>query len=728
MSRFLGAVLAVGLLVTLGLTSLASADAGRVYPDGETPKDKRLAPQKDLNGYFPFKAPKSLNEWEQRADQLRLRILVSSGLWPMPRKTPANAVIHSRFERDGITIDKVYLESYPGHFITGLLFKPKGKKGPFPGVLSPHGHGGRLQDHGPDRIRQYIVEGAERFEDCGRFPKISRCVGLARMGCVVFIYDMLGYADSTQISRHLAHGFAVQRPEMDKPDKWGFYSTQAELRMQSILGVQVYNSIRALDWLASLEDVDESRLAVTGGSGGGTQTILLGAIDPRPVASFPQGMVSTSMQGGCTCENATCLRIGTGNVELAGLFAPRPLAMTGANDWTREIGTKGYPQLQELYTVYGNVNNVYSKSLLHFGHNYNYVTRAIMYRWFNKHLELGHKEPIVEAHYKPLTSEELSIWSGHEKPEGGDKHELALTKYMDDESNHLLEQLTPKDFNSLAKYREVVGGAFETLLNRRLDDVGRIEREKVDKQVRGGYLEFKDKLFIVEHSEELPVVSLFPKSRDWNHEVVIWIDGDGKSGLYADNGDLRPEVRALVDGGTSVLTADLLYQGDFLKDDQPLIQTPKVKEKREFAGYTFGYNETVFAHRVHDILSLISFVANDEHGTEKIHLVGTNGGGALVAAARAQAGKTVHTAVVDTEGFRFTSLKSFRDVRFLPGAVKYGDIPGLLSLSAPHALVLAGEKGDVPAIVSATYKASGKQGAVRSTKGKLIEAVKQLIR
>jgi len=716
------------LILCGSLATTAWADAGRVYPEGELPKDKRLQPQKDLNGYFPFHPPESLNEWKPRAESLRRRILVSSGLWPMPRKTPANAVVHGRFERKGITIEKVYLESYPGHFISGLLFRPKDKKGPFPAVLSPHGHGGRLQDHGA-RNRQYIAEGAERFEDCGRFPKISRCVHLARMGCVVFIYDMLGYADSNQISYELAHRFAKQRPELDTPQRWGFFSTQAELRMQSILGIQVYNSIRALDWLASLEDVDGSRLAVTGGSGGGTQTILLGAIDPRPIASFPQGMVSTAMQGGCTCENATCLRIGNGNVELTALFAPRPVAMTGANDWTKEIQTKGYPELRKLFTVYGNVNNVYSKSLLHFGHNYNYVTRNIMYNWFNKHLKLGIKEVIVEEHYEPLTSEEHAVWTkDHPAPKGGVEYEVSLTKFVDDESNHVLNELTPSDPNSLNGYRDVVGGAFETLLNRRLDEVGRIEREKVDKQVRGGYLEFKDKLFIVEHGEELPVLSLFPKSRPWNHEVVIWIDGDGKSGVYADNGALRPEVRALVDGGSSVLTADLLYQGDFLKNGQPLMQTPKVSNSREFAGYTFCYNETVFAHRVHDILSLISFVKNDEHGTEKIHLVGTNGGGALVAAARSQSGDAVHTAVVDTQGFRFGALKTFRDVRFLPGAVKYGDVHGLLSLSAPHALVIAGENGKIADIVAASYKASGKSDQVKSVSGKLGEATKQLVR
>ncbi|MFV1967031.1 MAG: acetylxylan esterase, partial [Pirellulaceae bacterium] len=308
-----------------------------------------------------------------RRKELRRQVLVATGLWPMPEKTPLNAVIHGRAERNGFTIDKVYFESVPGHFVTGLLFRPVGKSGRLPGVLCPHGHGGRLQDHGAKKIRQLLVEGRKRFEDCGRFPKLSRCAQLARMGCVVFIYDMLGYADNVQISRQIAHGFSKQRPDYERAQGWRFYSTQAELRLQSIMGLQTWNATRALDFLCSLPDVDAKRVGVTEGSGGGTQTILLCATDPRPIVAFPRGMVSTAMQGGCTCENCCLLRVGTGNVELTALFAPKPQGMTAANDWTKEMMTKGYPELQKLYAMLGAKNHVLCKSMTHFPHNYNYV-------------------------------------------------------------------------------------------------------------------------------------------------------------------------------------------------------------------------------------------------------------------------------------------------------------------------------------------------------------------
>src|SRR5205823_8226071 len=128
------------------------------------------------------------------------------------------------------------------------------------------------------------------------------------------------------------------------PHRKGFTDPDAELRLQSFMGLQTLNSVRALDFLISLPDVDPSRIGMTGASGGGTQTFILAAIDNRLAAAFPAVMVSTAMQGGCVCENCSYLRVNTGNVEIAGLFAPKPLAMSAAKDWTAELMTKGYPE------------------------------------------------------------------------------------------------------------------------------------------------------------------------------------------------------------------------------------------------------------------------------------------------------------------------------------------------------------------------------------------------
>jgi dienelactone hydrolase len=694
-------------IVFVSFLSRARADAPRVLPQGKLPADKRLEEPKDLNGYFPMQVPASADEWQKRAERVRRQAKVATGIWPLPASTPVNAVVHGRVDRDEYTVERAYFESWPGHFVTGSLYRPKNRTGKLPAVLCPHGHwaNGRFVDQGLAMARQQIVDGAERFVSGGRFPLQARCVQLARMGCIVFHYDMLGYADSQQLSQALAHGYGKIRPEMESPENWGFFSAQAELRLQSIMGLQTFNSIRALDWISSLPEVDASRIGVTGASGGGTQTFMLCAVDPRPAAAFPAVMVSTAMQGGCTCENCSLLRIDTGNIELAGLFAPKPLGMSGADDWTKEIATKGLPELKQLYKLLGSEANVMAKPLVQFPHNYNYVSRAVMYSWFNKHLGLGYTDPIIEEDFVPLTVAEMTVWDDtHPKPPAGDDYERKLIKQMTAEAERQLAALEPKDSAGLAKYREVVGGAVEAILGHTLTDIGVPEFEKTLEEDRGDFIEFAGLLRNPLHGQELPVAFLLPKN--WNKRAVLWIDESGKAGLYGSDGSLKPEIKKLLAAGTSVGGIDLIGQGEFVTAGQPPMKNRRVKNPREFAGYTYGYNHPLFAQRVHDVLALVSFSQANEHKPDRIDLIGLNGAGPWVAAAAAVAGKAVDHVAIDTAGFRFTRLTAFDDAAFLPGIVKYGDLPALLALSAPRALWLSGEKTELP-IVRQAYSAAG---------------------
>src|SRR5262249_7636588 len=153
------------------------ADAHRVLPDGKLPDDTRLGPLVELNGYFPFKPYKNVKEWEARDEDLRRQALVAPGLGPMAEQTPANALVRTRVDRGDCPRERVYLESYPGQFVTGNLYRPKNAKGKCAGVLCPHGHwpNGRFFDQSA-KVRQEIVAGAERFEVGGSSPLQSRCV------------------------------------------------------------------------------------------------------------------------------------------------------------------------------------------------------------------------------------------------------------------------------------------------------------------------------------------------------------------------------------------------------------------------------------------------------------------------------------------------------------------------------------------------------------------------
>ena len=601
--------------------------------------DIRNSPPKDLNGFFPFDPPSTLEEWKKRKANLILRLQVATGLYPMPPKTPLNAVIHGKITRPGFTVEKVYFESVPGFFVTGLLFRPENsmtKK--CPAVLSPHGHGGRLQDHGKSGgkgVLKQIEIGAEKFEESGRMPKIARCATLARLGCVTFLYDMIGYADNLQLSYKLAHQFSKRRPNFERQKDWGLYSAQAEMRMFSIFGLQTWNSIRALDFMESLPDIDPARIAVTGGSGGGTQTILLGALDDRPIASFPNGMVSSSMQGGCTCENASLLRIGSGNVEMTALFAPKPQGMTAADDWTREmlIEGKGFHELKKLYALYGKPEYVICPDLTHFKHNYNYVTRAIMYSWFNRHLKLGHPEPVIEQDFKLLSKEEHEVWNGqHSPPEGGDAYERRLMAQLDERDHRLLENLEEK------KKAETMIKAWQTIVGRSMEDA-------------------------LEHNYQIQGNKLTNQSMKEEIELQI-----------PENLPSAPKIVVLL-GASAKKSMDQAVKPVLFRQNQDG-PTEKVSNSREFAGYTHGYNHSRLARQIHDLLSVIAFLKSQTDQPIEIHA--GQGFEAQAIVASFLAGNLINRVIVESSNFRFSQITNHRDSRFLPGAIKYGDLDFLI--------------------------------------------------
>jgi dienelactone hydrolase len=575
-------------------------------------------------------------------------------------------------------------------------------------VLNPHGHfpGGRFQDVGLAAVRRQIAQGAERFEDEGRSWMQSCAVHLARMGCVVFLYDMIGYADSVQIPLEHAHQFPKQRVQSKQPPATGFYSPLAELRLQNFLGLQTYNSIRALDFLTSLPDVDPKRIAVTGASGGGTQTFMLCAVDERPVVAVPVVIVSTTRQGGCTCENICGLRIGTYNLEFTALHAPKPLLLISADDATRTMPERGFPELRQHYTALGAKAKVAHAALLHFPHNYNYVSRTAMYHFVNQHLGLGLEEPILEKPFRRLTQEQLTVWDdSHPRPPGGPDFERQLLRWMTDDAQQQLTALRPRDPPSLARYREIVGGAVEAMIRPGPAEVSWQTRQTAQ---RDGYQETLGLLryrSVEGHRAELPVVLLAPKAS--RGRAVVWVAGEGKSGLYQPDGSLHAPVRDLLAAGETVLAADLLYQGEFLADGQPVRRARWLPGEEAFASWTYCYNLPPFAQRVHDILALAALARAQQPRPKELALVGLGGAGPLAAGALAQAPETFTRAALDLGGFRFARLTDVYDLNFLPGAARYGDVPGLLALAAPLELWLADGAREGLDLVRSAYQAAG---------------------
>jgi len=367
-----GPVLAIALVLTLG--------AGTVDLPGQSTPASRQPVKRFRTHTDTYPAPRfeSSDAWKARATYIREHVLASAGLLPMPERTPLRAQEFGRVQHDEYSVSKVYFESLPGFLVTGNLYRPVGK-GPFAAILSPHGHfaGGRLENTA-------LVSGP------------GRAISLARQGFLVLAYDMVGINDS----RQLTHDFGG-RPEA----LWGL----------SLGGLQLWNSIRALDFLESLPDVRRDAIGATGASGGATQALLLAAVDVRVAAVAPVNMISLSEQGGCVCENPPGLRLDTTNVEIAATIAPRPLLLVSAvGDWTSQTLEREFPAIRALYTLAGNQDRVQAVRF-YAEHNFNRDARETMYGWMAQWLQ-GAPAGAVRPE-RPFTVEsDADLLVFHERP------------------------------------------------------------------------------------------------------------------------------------------------------------------------------------------------------------------------------------------------------------------------------------------------------------------------
>ena len=319
-----------------------------------------------------------LRSWEQRAARIKANMLQALQLYPLPAHTPLKPITTGKKQMDGYTVENIAFESMPGFWVTGNVYRPanNGKK-KVPGILVPQGHFGKPAEARAEADWQ------------------SLCAGLSRMGAVVLAYDMVGYSESNQCEHQL--------PIASK--------------------IQTWNSMRAVDYLLTQKEVDPKRIAITGASGGGTQTFLLTALDKRIAVAAPVVMVSAHFFGGCVCESGLPIHTGNGietnNAEIAALAAPRPMIIVSdGKDWTKNVPEVEFPYIKNVYSLYNagdKVNNVHFPEE---GHDYKLSKRKPVYAFLARHLGLdlsritNASNQIDESFVTLQSFDDLKVFSG----------------------------------------------------------------------------------------------------------------------------------------------------------------------------------------------------------------------------------------------------------------------------------------------------------------------------
>jgi dienelactone hydrolase len=628
-------------------------------------QDSRNINTPDTNTHFRMPVVRTREEWLAKAAYLRKQILSSAGLLPMPERPPIHAEVFDRLERGNYSVEKVLFETYPGFYLGGNLYRPLGKPGPFPAVVSPHGHWayGRLENNTLVSVP-------------------ARCINLARQGFVVITYDMVGYNDTNQVP----HGDTGPGLSGRREDLWSI----------NTMGLQLWNSIRAVDFVSGLPGVDPDRIAATGASGGGTQTFLLAAVDDRIRAAAPVNMVSAIMQGD-GCEEAANLRVGAFNVMFAAMAAPRPLLLVSATgDWTRNTPKEELLDVQSIYRLLDAEKNVESMQVDE-RHNYNQESREAVYTFFGSRL-LGTTGEVTEQRYRVELPQDVLALFGRTRPANA----VSIDRYVADriaEAQAAIDQLAPKDAASLTKARK----EFEERL--RFSTLASVpQADDILSEGQAG----------IGGGERL----LLGRAGKGDRIPAVWMDGRTPHGAMAPTIVIHPDgtawalrsaqspsglVKRILDRGGSLLSIDAFQTG--------AAAAPRNRGARDFK----VFNQTDDANRVQDILTAIAYVRKRTRA-ETLNVVGLDIAGPWCYFARALAGSGINLAA-DLAQFRTLSDEEYLARFDIPGIRKAGDFRAAGILNTQGRLLAHNVGADFPiAWVRRTAEISGSETDIRTSR------------
>ena len=533
--------------------------------------------------------PRSVEEHRARCEFTRRRLLLSAGMNPS-YPIPQNPVRVSEGKLyHGVIIKEVSVETFPGVRLTGSLYMPEKINGRVPGILCPHGH---WQE---GRVSAVVLGGV-----------VMRCFQLARLGFAVFSYDMIGYNDNN-----------------DFPHSWSKeLLRRGAAAGVSTFGMQTANSMRALDFLCGLEEVDENRIGCTGASGGASQTWFIAALDDRIKVTAPVCMLSSHFMGGCTCEEGPVMRVtGLTSFDIVSCLAPRPVMLPSVTgDWTNLNPVYDIPALREVYKLYNaaaKVENFHCEDV----HNYNRRTREHVYAFLVREL-MGrdHGNTIAEEDIAPPAPELL--WHGGVKPAPAtaETAEAAFARASEYISRGILDY--GSDFAAFkAKRVELLREVLETqqpaarnVVERVLYDITKIPGATVAGRT------FSRRLV----GDVVTAVKVTPEKNDGTGDITVVI-ADGSYFDFFDGKRNSGITERLIKEGKTFYIIELLGSGSNSWQLKYAI--------RHTDNLGVAFDEPFFSMRVQDIITVCTFLAENKYRNIELVSSGSSSAAALAAAA-----------------------------------------------------------------------------------------------
>jgi hypothetical protein len=436
------------------------------------------------------------------------------------------------------------------------------------------------------------------------------------------------------------------------------------------MGLQTWDSLRALDFLESLPDVDRKRLACTGESGGGTQTFILGAIDDRLTAQAPVVMVSHTMQGGCLCENMPGLRVEFSNMEIAAAATPRPqILVSDTGDWTKTTLTMEGPAIEHIYQLFQAPENL---RYVRFdcGHNYNQTSRQAVYQWFDQWLLHQADQPVLEAAFQKEPDQNLTVFPEGKLPTGA-VTQKELIQYLIKMHRDQLQSISPTDGPSLANYKRIMEPAWRRTMQLKwpADTARAVLKGSVKK---AGYIAEELEVACPGENETVPLIHFAPlrSHASRNPTVIVLAHEEGNAHFIGNNGNPVGLAWQFLDQGFDVaIAADA---GGAANPDQNSILFTT-------------YNRTRLQEQVRDLVTICEGMRERYFNRCRVVLCGCGRAGfwSLLAAPAADA------VIADCGQLDVSDDQTLLDPNlFCPGIRNIDTFAGAPILAAPHPLVL----------------------------------------